>query len=229
MQSACRTSAASPTSTGPAGRWSTSVSWRNWRSTGPVTPEALHAAGLVRGLEFPGQDPRQRRTDAQARHPGPRLLGGGQGADRGAGGSVEVLERTDRWTGARPRSRRLPLNARAQAAARRQGRRAEPAGSAGAPGRSAGGLSHVAGRLQRLPDSRICGGRSCSRSAMLVIFRFIDSIPVPGVDREALREVHREQPAARHAQPLLRRRLAVISRSPRSGSTPTSPPRSSCS
>lgn len=76
---------------------------------GPITPELLHERGVTRGLEFPV-----------------KILGGELTAPitvvahafsesareriTAAGGSVEVLERTDRWVNARPRSRRLPLN-----------------------------------------------------------------------------------------------------------------------
>ena len=77
---------------------------------GQVTPEILKAAGVIRGLQFPV-----------------KVLGGGELAAKltvtahafsesakaqieEAGGTVNVLERTDRWVTARPRSRRLPLN-----------------------------------------------------------------------------------------------------------------------
>ena len=46
--------------------------------------------------------------------------------------------------------------------------------------------------------------------AMLVIFRFIASIPVPGVNRKELADLHRGQPAARHAEPLLRSGLKQL-------------------
>ncbi len=78
-------------------------------SEGPITPELLYERGVTRGLDFPV-----------------KILGGELSAPisvaahafsesareriTAAGGSVEVLERTDRWVNARPRSRRLPLN-----------------------------------------------------------------------------------------------------------------------
>jgi large subunit ribosomal protein L15 len=77
---------------------------------GEVTPETLYARGVIRGLEFPV-----------------KILGTGEIASvvnvsvhavsasakeriEAAGGSVTLIERTDRWVTARPRSKRLPLN-----------------------------------------------------------------------------------------------------------------------
>lgn len=77
---------------------------------GPITPDVLAEAGLIRSTRFPV-----------------KILGNGElgssitvqahGFSRSAkemieqaGGTVEVLERTDQWTEARPRTRRLPLN-----------------------------------------------------------------------------------------------------------------------
>lgn len=77
---------------------------------GPITPEVLVERGLTRSTRFPV-----------------KVLGNGElsgaitvkahGFSRSAkelieqaGGTVETLERTDEWTSARPRTRRLPLN-----------------------------------------------------------------------------------------------------------------------
>lgn len=78
---------------------------------GPVTPEALHAAGITRGLEFPvkvlASGELTRRIDVRAH----AFSAAAKERIEALGGAAEVIERTDRWTGARPRSRRLPLNA----------------------------------------------------------------------------------------------------------------------
>jgi len=77
---------------------------------GPITPEALVAAGVVRGERFPvkilgnGELTKPLTVKAHA------FSKSAQAAIEQAGGSVETLERTDEWTTARPRTRRLPLN-----------------------------------------------------------------------------------------------------------------------
>jgi large subunit ribosomal protein L15 len=77
---------------------------------GPVTPEALIEAGVVRGPEFPvkilGNGELSKTVTVKAH----AFSKAAQEAIEGAGGTVETLERTDQWTSARPRSRRLPLN-----------------------------------------------------------------------------------------------------------------------
>jgi large subunit ribosomal protein L15 len=77
----------------------------------PITPEVLHQRGVTRGLQFPVKilgiggisQPRQISAHAFSASARERI--------EAAGGSVVVLERSDRWVTARPRSRRLPLNA----------------------------------------------------------------------------------------------------------------------
>jgi large subunit ribosomal protein L15 len=77
---------------------------------GPITPEVLVQLGLIRGLEFPvkilanGEVTSARTIHAHA------FSKAAQDAIEAAGGTVTVLERTDQWTSARPRSRRLPIN-----------------------------------------------------------------------------------------------------------------------
>ncbi len=76
---------------------------------GPITPEVLHARGAIRGLEFPikvlgdGELSRPVSVSAHA------FSASARERIEATGGTVQTLERTDRWTGARPRSRRLPL------------------------------------------------------------------------------------------------------------------------
>jgi large subunit ribosomal protein L15 len=77
---------------------------------GPITPEVLFAAGVTRGLEFPvkvlggGELTRQIVVHVHA------VSDAAKTAVEARGGSVELLNRSDRWVQAKPRSRRLPLN-----------------------------------------------------------------------------------------------------------------------
>lgn len=77
---------------------------------GPITPELLYERGVTRGLEFPVKVLGGELTApiVVAAH---AFSGAARERITAAGGTVEVLERTDRWVSARPRSRRLPLNA----------------------------------------------------------------------------------------------------------------------
>ncbi len=78
---------------------------------GPITPERLYERGVIRGLEFPvkvlGHGEATRALDVHAH----AFSSSAKERIEAAGGSLQTLERTDRWTTARPRSRRLPLNA----------------------------------------------------------------------------------------------------------------------
>ncbi len=77
---------------------------------GPITPETLYARGVIRGLEFPlkilgnGEITKAITIEAHA------FSSSAKERIEAAGGSISERERTDRWTEARPRSRRLPLN-----------------------------------------------------------------------------------------------------------------------
>ncbi|MFN8591333.1 MAG: 50S ribosomal protein L15 [Thermomicrobiales bacterium] len=79
-------------------------------ATGPITPEMLHEAGLTRGLRFPvkilagGELTQSVTVHAHA------FSGAAKESIERAGGTVVQLDRTDEWTQARPRSRRLPIN-----------------------------------------------------------------------------------------------------------------------
>src|SRR3954466_9392876 len=76
----------------------------------PITPEVLFSRRLTRGLEFPvkilagGELTKPLVVHAHAFSEAARAT-----VER-LGGSVQVLERTDDWVHAKPRSRRLPLN-----------------------------------------------------------------------------------------------------------------------
>ena len=80
------------------------------RVDGPVTPQSLLDTGLIRGLEFPVKV----LGDGQV---GPGITlhvhavsEAARDAVSAAGGTIELLDRTDRWVSARPQSRRLSLN-----------------------------------------------------------------------------------------------------------------------
>jgi large subunit ribosomal protein L15 len=77
---------------------------------GPITPELLYRRGVTRGLEFPvkilGNGELTRAVEVHAH----AFSAAARERIEAAGGSVQALERDDEWVGARPRSRRLPLN-----------------------------------------------------------------------------------------------------------------------
>ena len=77
---------------------------------GPITPELLYQRGVTRGLEFPvkilGEGELAGALEVHAH----AFSASARERIEAAGGTVQTLERTDRWTSARPRSRRLPLN-----------------------------------------------------------------------------------------------------------------------
>jgi len=77
---------------------------------GPIDPEMLAERGVTRGVRFPlkvlanGELTRPIVVRAHA------FSGAAREAIENAGGSTEILERTDEWLQAKPRTRRLPLN-----------------------------------------------------------------------------------------------------------------------
>jgi len=77
---------------------------------GAITPEVLEEHGLIRSTRFPvkilgnGEVTSALTVRAQAFSKSAKEM------IEQAGGTVEVLERTDQWTQARPRTRRLPIN-----------------------------------------------------------------------------------------------------------------------
>jgi large subunit ribosomal protein L15 len=78
--------------------------------TGDVTPETLHERGLIRGLEFPVKILGSGEPSGKISISAHAFSESAKAAIEAAGGSVTVLERTDRWVTARPRSRRLDIN-----------------------------------------------------------------------------------------------------------------------
>jgi large subunit ribosomal protein L15 len=77
---------------------------------GAITPDVLVAAGLVRGSQFPVKVLGSGELSAKITVSAHAFSESAKEQIEKAGGTVTVLERTDRWVTARPRSRRLPLN-----------------------------------------------------------------------------------------------------------------------
>jgi large subunit ribosomal protein L15 len=77
---------------------------------GPITPEVLADLGVTRGTRFPVKILANGELTGAIMVHAHAFSKAAQAAIEAAGGSVETLERTDEWTSARPRSRRLPLN-----------------------------------------------------------------------------------------------------------------------
>jgi hypothetical protein len=82
----------------------------NLQVDGPITPDVLFARGVTRGLQYPVKI---LGTGDLAHAVEVRAHGCSESARtriEAAGGSVQIIERSDQWISARPRSRRLPLN-----------------------------------------------------------------------------------------------------------------------
>jgi large subunit ribosomal protein L15 len=78
--------------------------------TGEVTPETLYERGMIRGLEFPIKILANGELTSKLTISAHAVSASAKEQIEAAGGSVTLLERTDRWVTARPRSRALPLN-----------------------------------------------------------------------------------------------------------------------
>lgn len=77
---------------------------------GPITPEVLAAHGLIRSERFPVKILGNGELSAAVTVKAHAFSKSAMALIEEAGGTVETLERTDEWTTARPRTRRLPLN-----------------------------------------------------------------------------------------------------------------------
>lgn len=75
-----------------------------------ITPQVLFERGVTRGLEFPVKILGKGELTTAVTVSVHAVSEGAKSQIEAAGGSIEILERTDRWVTARPRSRRLPLN-----------------------------------------------------------------------------------------------------------------------
>lgn len=78
--------------------------------SGPITPELLHESGLTRGLRFPVKILAHGELTKPVTVHAHGFSGAARESIERAGGTVVQLDRTDEWTQARPRSRRLPIN-----------------------------------------------------------------------------------------------------------------------
>jgi len=83
---------------------------------GPITPEALVAAGVVRGIEFPVKILGRGELSGKYEFHAHAISAGAREQIEKAGGTVTILERTDRWITARPRNRKLPIDRELKAA-----------------------------------------------------------------------------------------------------------------
>ncbi len=77
---------------------------------GPVTPETLAAIGMIRSTKYPVKILATGEVNGAITVHAHAFSKAAQAAIEEAGGTIVTLERTDEWTSARPRSRRLPLN-----------------------------------------------------------------------------------------------------------------------
>jgi large subunit ribosomal protein L15 len=77
---------------------------------GPITPELLAQHGLIRSTRFPVKILGNGELGAAVTVHAHGFSKSARELIEQAGGTVETLERTDEWTSARPRTRRLPLN-----------------------------------------------------------------------------------------------------------------------
>ncbi len=77
---------------------------------GPITPDVLAELGVIRSTELPVKILGYGELTGAVSVKAHAFSKGAQEAIESAGGSVETLERDDKWTTARPRTRRLPLN-----------------------------------------------------------------------------------------------------------------------
>lgn len=77
---------------------------------GPITPSALVEAGLVRGPEFPVKILGRGELSGKIEIHAHAVSASARQQIEQGGGTVTILERTDRWVTARPRNRKLPID-----------------------------------------------------------------------------------------------------------------------
>lgn len=83
---------------------------------GPITPEALVAAGVVRGAEFPVKILGRGELEGKLEIHAHAVSESAKEQIEKAGGTITILERTDRWVTARPRNRKLSIDRELKAA-----------------------------------------------------------------------------------------------------------------
>lgn len=77
---------------------------------GPITPDVMAEHGLIRGAQFPVKVLGNGDVTGALTVYAHNFSKSAKEAIESAGGSTEVLDRTDEWTHNRPRTRRLPLS-----------------------------------------------------------------------------------------------------------------------
>ena len=77
---------------------------------GPITPQVLVDLGITRSNRYPVKILGKGELTTSVTIHAHAFSKSAQAIIEQAGGKVEVIERTDEWTSARPRSRRLPMN-----------------------------------------------------------------------------------------------------------------------
>jgi len=77
---------------------------------GPITPEVLESLGLIRGAEFPVKILAGGELENGVEVHAHAFSAAAKEAIEKKGGSVVIVERTDRWVTARPRNRRLSID-----------------------------------------------------------------------------------------------------------------------
>lgn len=77
---------------------------------GPITPQLLVDLGIVRSTRYPVKILGKGELTSAITIHAHAFSKSAQSMIEAAGGSIETIERTDEWTSARPRSRRLPMN-----------------------------------------------------------------------------------------------------------------------
>lgn len=83
---------------------------------GAITPEALVAAGVVRGPEFPVKILGRGELSSKLEIHAHAVSASAREQVEKAGGTITILDRTDRWVTARPRNRKLPIDRELKAA-----------------------------------------------------------------------------------------------------------------
>lgn len=78
--------------------------------SGDISPESLYERGAIRGLEFPVKILGNGDVSSALTIRAHAVSASAKERIEAAGGTVTILERTDRWVTARPRSQRLPIN-----------------------------------------------------------------------------------------------------------------------
>jgi large subunit ribosomal protein L15 len=77
---------------------------------GPITPQVLVDLGITRSTRYPVKILGKGELTSSVTIHAHAFSKSAQAIIEQAGGKVEIIERTDEWTSARPRSRRLPMN-----------------------------------------------------------------------------------------------------------------------